>query len=55
MQNQKFKQITIMIPVPMEAVEISGILDEPVIKVTATEGKLVLEAVKICPEAELER
>ena len=55
MQNQKFKQITIMIPVPMEAVEISGILDEPVIKVTVTEGKLVLEAVDICPEAELER
>lgn len=55
MQNQKFKQITIMIPVPMEAVEISGILDEPVIKVTATEGKLVLEAVSVCPEMELER
>ena len=55
MQNQKFEQITIMIPVPMEAVEISGILDEPVIKVTATEGKLVLEAVDCCPEAELER
>ena len=53
MQNQKFKQITIMIPVPMEAVEISGILDEPVIKVTATEGKLVLESVDI--EKELER
>ena len=55
MQNKKFKQITIMIPVPMEAVEVSGILDEPVIKVTATEGKLVLEAVSICPEKELER
>lgn len=54
MQNQKFKQITIMIPVPLEAVEISGVLDKPVIKVTATEGKLVLEAVEICPEAELE-
>ena len=55
MQNKKFKQITIMIPVPMEAVEISGILDEPIIKVTATEGKLVLEAVKCPKEKELER
>ena len=55
MQNKKFKQINIMIPVPMEAVDISGILDEAAIKVTATEGKLVLEAVDICPEAELER
>ena len=55
MQNKKFKQITIMIPVPLEAVEISGILDEPVIKVTAKEGKLVLEAVDICCEKELER
>ena len=55
MQNQKFKQINIMIPVPMEAVEISGILDEPIIKVTATEGKLVLEAVSVCSEMELER
>ena len=33
MQNKKFNQINIMIPVPLEAVEISGILDEPVIKV----------------------
>ena len=55
MQNQKFKQITIMIPVPMEAVDISGILDEAAIKVTATEGKLVLEAVKCPKEKELER
>ena len=55
MQNKKFNQINIMIPVPLEAVEISGILDESVIKVTATEGKLVLEAVNACPKAELER
>lgn len=55
MQNKKFKQINIMIPVPMEAVEISGILNEPIIKVTATEGKLVLEVVSVCPEMELER
>lgn len=54
-QNKKFKQINIMIPVPMEAVEISGILNEPIIKVTATEGKLVLEVVSVCPEMELER
>ena len=55
MQNKKFNQINIMIPVPLEAVEISGILDEPVIKITATEGKLVLEAVNTCPKAEFER
>ena len=55
MQNQKIKQINIMIPVPLDAVDISGVLDAPVIKVTATEGKLVLEAVDACPEAELER
>ena len=55
MQNKKFNQINIMIPVQLEAVEISGILDEPVIMVTATEGKLILEAVNACPEAELER
>ena len=55
MQNQKFKQINIMIPVPLDAVDISGVLDAPVIKVTATEGKLVLEAVKCPKEKELER
>ena len=55
MQNKKFKQINIMIPVPMEAVDISGILDEAAIKVTATEGKLILEAVKCSKEKELER
>ena len=55
MQNQKFKQINIMIPVPLDAVDISGVLDSPVIKVTATEGKLVLETVECQREAELER
>lgn len=55
MQNQKFKQITLMLPVPMEAIELSGILDEPVIKITATEGKLVMEAVDVEQNLELGR
>lgn len=55
MQNQKFKQITLMLPVPMEAIELSGILDEPVIKITATEGKLVMEAVDVEQDLELGR
>lgn len=45
MQNKKFQQITIMVPVPLEAVEVSGILDEPALKVLAKKGKLLITTV----------
>ncbi len=46
MQNKEFKQVNILIPVPLEAVEISGILDEPIVKVVAKKGKLLIAVVR---------
>ncbi len=54
MQDKKFKQINVMIPIPLEAIECSGILDDAMVKITATKGKIVIETESTILEAELE-
>lgn len=54
MQNKKFTQITVMIPIPLEAIECSGILDDPMVEIRATKGKIVIESTGTILEERLE-
>lgn len=47
MQNQKLTGNFVLMTVPVEAVEESGILNGGLIQITAEEGRLVFEAVSV--------
>ncbi len=45
MQNKKLKEEFVMLAVPIEVIEESGIADGKVLQFTASEGKIVIEKV----------
>lgn len=47
MQNQKLTGNFVLMTVPVEAIEESGILNGGLIQITAEEGRLVFEAVSV--------
>ncbi len=66
MQNKKVEQDYIMVSIPKEVIEQSGITNEQMVQITASKGKIVIEAVddigdvvcdndcKDCPVYEIE-
>ena len=47
MQNQKLTGKFVLMTVPVEAIEESGILNGGLIQITAEEGRLILETVSV--------
>lgn len=47
MQNQKLTGNFVLMTVPVEAIEESGILNGGLIQITAEKGRLILEAVSV--------
>ena len=50
MQNQKLTGKFVLMTVPVESVEESGILNEGLIQITAEKGRLILETVDVADE-----